>query len=86
MAQAHEVRPGETSISIDERREKLESLIAQKLQEGYWIESQSDIQAVLVLGGGRKWLLGPRREDHREAVSVDVEGHMEVLVLPKRRY
>jgi hypothetical protein len=83
MAQAHEVRQDET---IEARREKLEALIAQKLQEGYWIESQSDIQAVLVLGGGRKLLVGPRREDHREAVSVDVEGHVDVLVLPKRRY
>jgi oligopeptide/dipeptide ABC transporter ATP-binding protein len=86
MAQTHEVGPGGTTISIDERREKLDSLIAQKLQEGYWIETQSEIQAVLVLGGGRRWLVGPRQEDHREAVSVDVEGHVEVLVLPKRRY
>ena len=86
MAQGQEVRPGDTNVSIEERRELLEALIAQKLQEGYWIESQSDIQAVVVLGGPRRWLLGPRGEDRREAVSVDVDGRVEVLVLPKRRY
>jgi hypothetical protein len=86
MSQGQELRPDETSVSIEDRRDKLEALIAQKLQEGYWIESQSDIQAVLVLVGPRRWPLGPRGEDRREAVSVDVEGHVDVLVLPKRRY
>jgi hypothetical protein len=86
MTQGQEVRPGDTSVSIEERRELLEALIAQKLQDGYWIESQSDIQAVLVLAGPRRFMFGPRVENRREAVSVDVDGQVDVLVLPKRRY
>jgi hypothetical protein len=75
----------ETTISPEARRDKLERLIADKLQNGYWIESQDDTHAVLVLAGRRGWR-GRRGENHREAVSVDVDGVTDVLVLPKRRY
>jgi hypothetical protein len=75
----------ETNISPEARRNTLERLIADKLQNGYWIESQDDTHAVLVLAGRRGWR-GRRGENHREAVSVDVDGVTDVLVLPKRRY
>ena len=71
-----------------ERAEKLELLIAARLQEGYWVESQGDTEAVLVSLGPRRWFgrVGPRRENTREAVTVDEQGQTIIAVLPKRRY
>jgi len=43
---------------------------------------------VLVFLGPRRWFgkVGPRRENARETVTVDEEGHTLIAMLPKRRY
>jgi hypothetical protein len=74
-------------VSTAERTEKLELLIAEKLQQGYWVESQGDTEAVLVSHGPRRWFgRGPRQENTRETVTVDEQGHTLIAMLPKRRY
>ena len=82
-----EQRP-ERPLSIAERTEKLELLIAKRLQQGYWVESQGDTEAVLVSLGPRRWFgrVGPHGENTREALSVDEQGHTLIAMLPKRRY
>ncbi len=68
--------------------EKLAGLIATKLQQGYWVESQRDTDAVLASLGPHRWFgrVGPREENGREAVSVDAQGHTTIVRLPRRRY
>jgi hypothetical protein len=75
-------------VSIAERAKKLEVVIAKRLQQGYWVESQGDTEAVLVSLGPRRWFgrVGPRRESTRETVTVDEQGHTLIAMLPKRRY
>jgi hypothetical protein len=74
--------------SLHERRDKLAALLAAKLEQGYWVELQRDTDAVVVCRGRHRWFgrLGPRRENRREAVSVDADGQAAVRVLPERRY
>ncbi len=81
-----EKRP-ERPLSIAERTEKLELLIAKRLQQGYWVESQGDTEAVLVSLGPRRWFgrVGPHGESTREAVTVDEQGHTIIAMLPMRR-
>jgi hypothetical protein len=77
----------QAAVSTAERTEKLELLIAEKLQQGYWVESQGDTEAVLVSLGPRRWFgRGPRQENTRETVTVDQQGHTLIATLPKRRY
>ena len=80
-------KPPQPPLSTAERTEKLELLISKRLQQGYWIESQGDTQAVLVSLGPHRWLgrLGPRRENTRETVRVDEQGHTLITMLPERR-
>jgi hypothetical protein len=77
-----------TSVDVRRRREKLGQLVAAKLEEGYWVELQRDTDAVVACAGPRRWFgwAGPRRENTREAVSVDSDGNATIEVLPKRRY
>ncbi len=84
---AHGEKPPRPPLSTAERTEKLELLIAKRLQQGYWVESQGDTEAVLVALGPRRWFgrLGPRREHTRETVTVDERGHTTIELLPKRR-
>jgi hypothetical protein len=74
--------------STAERTKELELLIAKRLQQGYWVESQGDTEAVLVSLGPRRWFgrIGPRRENTREAVTVDEQGQTIIAMLPKRRF
>jgi hypothetical protein len=80
-------KPPESLLSTAKRTEKLELVIAQRLQLGYWVESRSDTEAVLVSLGPRRWLgrVGPRRQNTREAVTVDEQGQTIIAMLPKRR-
>jgi hypothetical protein len=77
----------QAAVSTAERTEKLELLIAKRLQQGYWVESQGDTEAVLVSLGPRRWFgrLGPHRENTRETVTVDEQGQTLIAMLPKRR-
>jgi hypothetical protein len=77
----------EPPLSTAERTEKLELLIAKRLQQGYWVESQADTEAVLVSLGPRRWFgrVGPHSESTREAVTVDEQGNTTIAMLPKRR-
>jgi hypothetical protein len=74
-------------LSRAERAEKLELLIARRLQQGYWVESHADTEAVLVSLGPRRWFgkVGRRRENTREAVTIDEQGQTIIALLPKRR-
>jgi hypothetical protein len=80
--------PPQPPVSIAERAKKLEVVIAKRLQQGYWVESQGDTEAVVVSLGPRRWFgkVGPRRENTRETVTVDEQGHTLIVMLPKRRY
>src|SRR6266571_5047125 len=80
-------KPPQPPLSTGERTEELELLIARRLQQGYWVESQGDTEAVLVSLGPRRWFgrIGPRRENTRVAVTVDEQGHTLVEMVPKRR-
>jgi hypothetical protein len=79
--------PSEPPLSTAERTEKLELLIAKKLQHGYWVESQGDTEAVLVSLGPRRWFgrVGPHSQNTREAVTIDEQGNTITATLPKRR-
>jgi len=80
-------KPSQSSLSTAEPTEKLELLIAKRLQQGYWVESRSDTEAVLVSLGPHRWFgrVGPRRENTRETVTVDEQGQTIIAMLPKRR-
>ncbi len=80
-------KPSQPPLSTAERTEKLELLIAKRLQQGYWVESRGDTEAVLVSLGPHRWFgrVGPRRENTREAVTVDEQGQTIIAMLPKRR-
>jgi hypothetical protein len=86
--EANGAKSPQPPVSTAERSEKLELLIAKRLQQGYWVESQGDTEAVLVSLGPRRWCgrVGPRRENSRETVTVDEQGHTLIAKLPKRRY
>jgi hypothetical protein len=88
LSEANGGEPPQPPVSIAERSKKLEVLIAKRLQQGYWVESQGDTEAVLVSLGLRRWFgkVGPRRENTRETVTVDEQGHTLIAMLPKRRY
>ena len=80
-------KPSQPPLSTAERTEKLELLIAKRLQQGYWVESQADTEAVLVTLGPRRWFgrVGLRRENTRESLTVDEQGQTVIAMLPKRR-
>ena len=86
--EANGEKPPQLPLSTAERTEKLELLIAKRLQQGYWVESQGDTEAVLVSLGPRRWFgrVGRRRENTRETVTVDEQGQTLIEMLPKRRY
>ncbi len=86
--EANGEKPPQPPLSTAERTEKLELLIAKRLQQGYWVESQGDTEAVLVSLGPRRWFgrVGRRRENTRETVTVDEQGQTLIEMLPKRRY
>jgi hypothetical protein len=87
-ATAGETNESQKPLGLRERREKLEDLIAAKLRQGYWVESQRDTDAVVASLGPHRWFgrVGPRSENGREAISVDVQGRTTIEKLPKRRY
>jgi hypothetical protein len=84
--EANGEKPPQPALSTAERTEKLELLIAKRLQQGYWVESQGDTEAVLVSLGPHRWFgrLGRRRENSRETVTVDEQGQTIIAMLPKR--
>ena len=86
--EANGAKSPQPAVSTAERTAKLELLIAERLQQGYWVESQGDTEAVLVSLGPRRWCgrVGPRRENSRETVTLDEQGHTLIAKLPKRRY
>ena len=85
--EANGEKPPQLPLSTAERTEKLELLIAKRLQQGYWVESQGDTEAVLVSLGPRRWFgrVGPRRANTRETVAVDERGHTTIELLAQRR-
>ena len=86
-AEANGGKRPQPRLSTAERTKELELLIAKRLQQGDWVESQGDTEAVLVSLGPRRWFgrLGPRRENTREAVTVDEQGQTLIAMLPPKR-
>jgi hypothetical protein len=66
----------------------LAAAIAGKLEQGYWVESQSETEARLICRGRKRWfgLFGGRVPETRELVTVDGAGRTTVERLPDRRY
>jgi hypothetical protein len=76
-------------VSADEgQSEALAEAIAAKLQDGYWVESQSESEARLVLIGRKRWfgLFGGRLPERREVMRIGDDGRASVELLPERRY
>jgi hypothetical protein len=74
-------------IGLDVRRDALAELIAGKLAQGYWVESQTDTEARLIARSRKSWLVaGPRLPERRELAKVDEQGRTSVERLPARRY
>ena len=78
-------KPSQPPLSTAERTEKLELLIAKRLQQGYWVESRGDTEAVLVSLGPHRWFgrVGSRRENTREAVTVAYREHIIGASMPQ---
>src|SRR5437899_2666982 len=87
VGEANGGKPPQPPLSTAERTKELELLIAKRLQQGYWVESRGDTEAVLVSLGPRRWFgrVGPRRESTREAVTVDEQGQTILAMLPPKR-
>jgi hypothetical protein len=66
----------------------LDEVIAEKLRQGYWVESQSPTHARLIARGRKRWLglFGRRLPEKREIVTVDEQGRTTLERLPARRY
>ena len=86
--QAIDVAPAQTdTIGLDERRSALDALIATKLQQGYWVESQSDTEARLIARNRKSWFgIGSRLPEKRKLAKVDEQGRTSIERLPDRRY
>jgi hypothetical protein len=72
------------------RRDVLVEVIASKLREGDWVESQSETEteARLVALGRKRWfgVFGGRAPETREIVRMDEQGRTRIELLPARRY
>ncbi len=74
------------------RRDVLVEVIASKLPEGYWAESQSETEteteARLVALGRKRWfgVFGGRVPEAREIVRVDEQARTRIELLPAQRY
>ncbi|MGZ4381365.1 MAG: cold-shock protein [Gaiellaceae bacterium] len=86
--QAVEVVRGDAdSVGLAARREAQAGLIAGKVKQGYWVESQTDTEARLIARSRKKWLgLGARLPEKRERAKVDELGRTSIERLPDRRY
>ena len=85
--QAIDVAPAATdTVGLDERRDALAGLIATKLEQGYWVESQSDTEARLIARNRKRWFVGARLPEKRELATVDEQGRTSIERLPDRRY
>lgn len=81
------VRADADSVGLDARREALAGLIAGKVKQGYWVESQTDTEARLIARSRKKWLgFGARLPEKRERAKVDEQGETSIERLPDRRY
>src|SRR3954451_15971934 len=64
-----------TSITVDERKRKLSLILANKVEQGYTIESQTDTDAVLETRGRSRWFgLRGRAPGSRQQISIDGQG------------
>jgi hypothetical protein len=82
-----EVR-SEPAAGADLPSRALADAIAGKVRKGYWVESQSDSEARLVMLGRKRWfgLFGGRLPERREILRLDDEGRPKVELMPQRRY
>ena len=78
----------ESAVGLDVRRDALAEVIARKVRQGYWVESQSETEARLAARGRKRWfgVFGGRMPETREIVRVDEQGHPSIELLPARRY
>jgi len=69
--------PATRTVNAKERA-RLTQAVDAKVAQGYRIESQSDLQAVLVKDSGRRLRIMRRRPERRELVSVNEWGHPKI--------
>jgi hypothetical protein len=67
--------PVNHAIAPTEKRHRLARIVAEKVEQGYRIESHSDSEAVVVTRGRRRWLgLGGHEPGTRHRLSIDEQG------------
>jgi len=62
-------------LSMSERKQRLADVLATKVEQGYRIESQTDIEATLVMKSQRRWFgMAGGDTEIRQIASVDEQG------------
>ena len=83
MVETH-VRPGSTNGAApfegvaelsDRRKQEFAKLVAAKVAQGYTIESQSDLEAVVV-SAGRRRMFRPSIAGKRQRLCLDEKGRL----------
>jgi len=70
-------RVAESSLSLDQRKQRLAAKLRSKVEQGYEVESQTDTAATIVSKGRRHWFglkAGDPSRDTRVIVSIDEQG------------
>jgi hypothetical protein len=62
-------------LSVDQRKQLLAATLQKKVDQGYRIESQTDISATVVTKGHRRWFgMIAGGADTRQTLSIDDQG------------
>ena len=63
------------AVSPEERKQRLSTFVAEKVEQGYVVESQTDTEAVLSTVGRTRWFgLRGRMPGSRRRITVDEQG------------
>ena len=69
--------PPAESITLEQRKQRLSELVAERVDQGYTIESQNDTEAVLAMQGRSRWFgLRGRAPSARLSISIDEHGRV----------
>jgi hypothetical protein len=82
MVETHLLADSATSTPIDgaeppsdRQKQEFSAMLAEKIAQGYDVESQSDIEAVLVTRGRRR-RFGSSVAGKRQRISIDEQGRL----------